>query len=148
MLRRMYLIFFAMLIALLIYWASFIDDWSRDLSTNYAELTPSHADPLMRPVEIGLPPAKVADLLNTWTEGMPRWRAGAEDSSEGALTVRLTRTTALMRYVDDVEVTLRPNGTGCIVEASSQSRVGKGDLGQNPRNLRELTQFLRTLDAD
>ncbi|MFK8111816.1 MAG: DUF1499 domain-containing protein [Rubripirellula sp.] len=37
-----------------------------------------------------------------------------------------------------------PDGSGATrVEAQSQSRVGKGDLGQNPRNLKEIMSELR-----
>ena len=35
-------------------------------------------------------------------------------------------------------VRIVPNGDGCRLHARSQSRVGRGDFGQNRRNLREL----------
>jgi uncharacterized protein (DUF1499 family) len=44
--------------------------------------------------------------------------------------------------VDDVHVRLIADGVNTRVEAKSQSRVGVGDLGQNPRNLRQLTNAL------
>ena len=44
-------------------------------------------------------------------------------------------------FYDDITVILRSE-RGNSVKATSQSRVGKGDLGQNPRNLKELVNFL------
>jgi uncharacterized protein (DUF1499 family) len=32
---------------------------------------------------------------------------------------------------------------GCRIDVASQSRVGTADFGQNPRNIRELTSWLR-----
>ncbi|SMP50894.1 Protein of unknown function [Neorhodopirellula lusitana] len=63
--------------------------------------------------------------------------------------LHLTRTTPLFRFVDDIWVDVLPlddsdsrsdsdSGTQVLVNARSQSRVGKGDLGQNPRNLKAL----------
>lgn len=59
------------------------------------------------------------------------------------LTFYLTRTTPLLRFTDDIEVFLSVSFEGTRIEIKSQSRVGKGDLGQNPRNIRELNRALR-----
>jgi uncharacterized protein (DUF1499 family) len=56
--------------------------------------------------------------------------------------MKLTRTTPVMRFTDDIDVVLRAEGNSTRVQAESQSRVGKGDLGQNPRNLKELVGYL------
>ena len=48
-----------------------------------------------------------------------------------------------MRFTDDIVVVLRTEGDLTRVQAQSQSRVGKGDLGQNPRNLKELVGYLK-----
>ncbi|MEM6328844.1 MAG: DUF1499 domain-containing protein [Planctomycetota bacterium] len=90
-----------------------------------------------------------------------------EDSplpADGALAVHhLVRTTPIMRYRDDVWAVVEkhddvPNGDGpdgdgqngdgqngggkLRVHLESRSRLGKGDLGQNPRNIRELNGLL------
>ena len=56
--------------------------------------------------------------------------------------MNLIRVTPIMRFTDDITVILRNEKEGTRVKATSQSRVGKGDLGQNPRNLKELVNFL------
>jgi uncharacterized protein (DUF1499 family) len=49
-----------------------------------------------------------------------------------------------MRFKDDIWVTLAPGETEgtTIVQVRSQSRLGRGDLGQNPRNIKELLSRL------
>ncbi|MFM9066415.1 MAG: DUF1499 domain-containing protein [Planctomycetota bacterium] len=75
------------------------------------------------------------------------------------IVIRLTRSTKLFRFVDDVTVRiepLTPDSTDAAaapdrqqespqvrLQAESKSRVGRGDLGQNPRNIRELLDSLR-----
>lgn len=59
------------------------------------------------------------------------------------MTVRLVRATRFWRFEDDVTVKISPAEGGSVVTAQSQSRVGKGDLGQNPRNLIELLGEVR-----
>jgi len=61
--------------------------------------------------------------------------------------VYLVRTTRLMRYKDDVMVTLKRVGNETSVDVFSRSRVGKGDLGQNPRNIRELLAHIASFTA-
>lgn len=73
---------------------------------------------------------------------MPRWRV--EDVEPRTGTIRATRRTRVMRYVDDVTLRVESAGPGVRVHARSKSRVGKGDLGQNRRNLHELFRALRT----
>lgn len=62
-------------------------------------------------------------------------------------SLRVVRSTSLLRFKDDVTVTVEPGdepGQGWL-EVASASRVGKSDFGHNPRNLREL---LEALDAE
>jgi uncharacterized protein (DUF1499 family) len=57
--------------------------------------------------------------------------------------LHFVRTTPLMRYKDDIRVRIVPAASGSRVSAESRSRIGRGDLGQNPRNLRELLAAVR-----
>jgi uncharacterized protein (DUF1499 family) len=56
--------------------------------------------------------------------------------------VQATRTTRIFRFVDDISVLLEPAVGGTAVAARSGSRIGRGDLGQNRRNLAELWEAL------
>ncbi len=60
----------------------------------------------------------------------------------GPDSMHLTRKTRVMGYTDDVRLFLKPVPGGVQVHAESRSRVGKGDLGQNRRNILELWRAL------
>ena len=72
----------------------------------------------------------------------PLFRTGPTWPNGGWLT--LTRRTWMVRFIDDVLVWLEETPGGCRVHARSRSRIGRGDLGQNRRNLRGL---FRTVDG-
>lgn len=111
----------------------------RGLSTNHAKLDPAAEDPSLRPPTSASAPADLADTIQAWTDSAPLWSVEKREASGGDVNMHLTRTTRVFRFVDDVHVRLiAAEGGGTRVEAESQSRVGKGDLGQNPRNLKEL----------
>jgi uncharacterized protein (DUF1499 family) len=46
-------------------------------------------------------------------------------------------------FPDDVRVTISPQAGGARIEVSSASRIGRGDLGQNPRNIKEVLGAVR-----
>lgn len=127
-----------LLVAVLVNIALKIEDWSRDLSTNTAATAPDHQDERQRPIASTLPPSDLAKVVAAAIEPMSHWKLEEEKLSEQGVELHLTRTTGLMRYVDDIHVTIQLTPTGSLLSARSASRIGKGDLGQNPRNLREL----------
>ncbi|MDE0866385.1 MAG: DUF1499 domain-containing protein [Rubripirellula sp.] len=119
-----------------------IDSWKRDLTTNHARLASTAADEILRPPLLPSSTAEVADQIAAWAETQGKWKMVSRANVEGGVEVKLTRTTGIMRFTDDIQVILQPEGDGTRMEAESQSRVGKGDLGQNPRNLKELVGHL------
>jgi uncharacterized protein (DUF1499 family) len=74
---------------------------------------------------------------------MPNWSLESREQSGDSLQLHLTHRTKLFRFVDDIHVRLTDIHDGTRVDAESKSRIGKADLGQNPKNLRELSQGLR-----
>ena len=70
------------------------------------------------------------------------------EEGESGLVLSLVRTTRLMGFADDIRVFLQTTAVGTKIDVTSQSRVGKGDLGQNPRNVREVLTALRKLGLD
>ncbi len=119
---------------------SHVDDWSRDLTTNTAWT--DEASATLKPLRVAKSPELVkADLLRV-VESMPNWEVvdGGGDVVDGAMKVHLVRTTTIMRFKDDIWVTLASGDSegSTVVQVRSQSRLGRGDLGQNPRNIREL----------
>lgn len=125
-----------------------IDNWRRDFTTNHADLDESSPDPHLRPPTLAGSPVEVAERITAWAEDHPRWTVVAQDVRSDGATLHLTRTTRLFRFVDDIHVQLTVTGDRTRVDAESRSRVGKGDLGQNPRNLKELTRGLSSSIAD
>jgi len=119
-----------------------IDDWKRDLTTNQASLEAAAADELLRPPLLPFAPTEVADQILAWADTQGKWKIVSRAEVDGGVEMKLTRTTGIMRFTDDIHVVLQSEGGGTRVEAESKSRIGKGDFGQNPRNLKELVGHL------
>ncbi|MCM2373046.1 DUF1499 domain-containing protein [Aporhodopirellula aestuarii] len=137
-----------------------IDDWGRDWTTNHARLSATQTDPMLQPIEIDADVKDVETVIQNWVDLQPAWAIVSEtETGQGPLSqqpsigasssmrrLHLTRTTPVFRFVDDIQIELTPiesgpsGGPRTRVDAGSRSRVGKGDLGQNPRNLKELRQ--------
>lgn len=120
-----------------------VDDWRRDLTQNTARTDPEHPDPLLRDIETTASPEAVVEAVESFVAAHPQWRIQSrETAGRSPNRLHLVRTTRLLRFRDDVTVELEGNGR-TRVSISSASRVGKADFGQNPRNIRELTAWLR-----
>lgn len=72
---------------------------------------------------------------------LPRWRVAASRPEAGE--IRAEATTPVFRFVDDVTIRLEEREGATVVSVRSASRVGRGDFGQNARNVRA---FLAELD--
>jgi len=115
----------------------------RDFTVNHAELDAEAEDPSLRPVSLPEAPCKVADQIESWAGTESRWNVESRKEANDEIHLHLTHTTRILRFVDDIRVRLVGEGEHTRVQAESQSRIGKGDLGQNPRNLKRLTEVLR-----
>jgi uncharacterized protein (DUF1499 family) len=109
------------------------------LTRNWAD-TDEPGDPTLTPPELQLPPAEALRFAEELIRQLPRWQVEASDPEKG--TIHATRRTRLWRFVDDIRLRLEPTPEGVRIHARSQSRLGKGDLGQNRRNLLELFAVL------
>lgn len=138
------LIAFVGVLAVLISAALQVDDWSRDLSINRASTSAEASDETLRTLKLSTTIEQVREAIDRFVEQHANWSLSKTASDdENQILVSLVRTSRLFRFADDVEVTLQPCPEGTLVDAVSQSRIGKGDLGQNPRNLRKLLEALR-----
>lgn len=136
----------ALLIVGMVAWQ--VDDWRRDLTNNQAATSPDARDEALRPIVTGLALAELVETVKQAAAALDRWQLVDEAWSQGAARLYFVRTTPLFRFKDDVTVDVRGAGDGATVEAQSRSRVGKGDLGQNPRNLKELLGAVRARLAE
>lgn len=111
------------------------------LTHNTAETRPDHPDPSLRtrtyPIEYDDFFLTVLNVIET----LPRWEVVQSDREKGV--IQATRQTRLFRFIDDVRIQMTQKGTQELtVNIRSASRVGKGDFGQNARNIRELLDRL------
>ena len=140
--RRMFLwpllaVVVSVLVIVVAILALYVDDWQRDLSQNHAATVDDPKAPLAA-FRSDLPPAELANHVIAATGKLPGWKLDKLDEGNAEVTIRFIRATGIMRFRDDITVRISPLDEGSILRAESQSRIGKGDLGQNPRNLREL----------
>ena len=102
--------------------------------SNVAVTADDATDPWLRPHVYPLSPVQTAHAVVDAIDLLPRWQVVA--GKDGVIWA--TRRTRLFRFVDDIYVLLLPAHDSTVVFARSASRVGRGDLGQNRRNLGEL----------
>lgn len=84
----------------------------------------------------GQKPDELARAIESAVEKLPSWTL--EGSQDG--TIHAVRRTRIFRFKDDVTVRISERDAGSEATFESASRVGKGDLGQNPRNLQQLLE--------
>ena len=85
-------------------------------------------------------PGHLLPIVRRAVEGLPRWSL---EASERSAVRGAARTTRLFQFREDVTAKVYPDPDVTQLEITSASRLGKGDLGQNPRNIEEL---LRAVD--
>ncbi|PHR98532.1 MAG: hypothetical protein COA78_26065 [Blastopirellula sp.] len=121
-----------------------VDNWSRDLTTNTAETSVDAADENLRTLDVQQNRDATIEIVLAVVEKIPNWAfIDQSENKQGQHVLHVTRTTGVMRYVDDIYISIEEKNLGCRINVRSQSRVGKGDLGQNPRNIKQLIKQLR-----
>ncbi len=121
----------------------FVKDWKRDFTTNHAKLDATAKNPLLRPISLECSREEAVDATKIWLNAQQNWKLISESQESEISVLNLTRETKVMRFVDDIRLEIHSESEGVRIEASSQSRIGLGDLGQNPRNLIEISDGLR-----
>ena len=121
-----------------------VDNWSRDLTTNTAETSADATDENLSTLDIIQNREPAIESILAVVKQISNWEFIDQSEDElGHQVLHVTRTTGVMRYVDDIYISIEEKNLGCRINVRSQSRVGKGDLGQNPRNIKQLIQQLR-----
>ena len=77
---------------------------------------------------------RVFDAAMHAVNRLPRWGVVSYDERTGE--IRVEATTRVLRFVDDITIRVEPSEEGARVHVRSASRVGRGDFGQNARNIR------------
>jgi hypothetical protein len=114
----------------------------RGMTSNRAWTSPDSPDPRLRGRVYPFPFARVWDAALEIARGWRGWTVMESDPGRGEFAVEAR--TVLWRFVDDVHVRISLDDDGMTrVDLTSQSRVGRGDLGVNARR---IARFLHALD--
>jgi hypothetical protein len=108
-------------------------DW---LFKNRATTRPDHPDPVLRTRFFYTPP----ELLLAAVRSLPEAHENFKIASVTDMTVTALRKTDFFGFVDDITIKISAHPHGSVMDVASASKVGKGDLGQNKRNILELYQ--------
>lgn len=134
--------------AVTVYILSHVDNWRRDFTTNQASTEGPEADlpPMIVPESVEATQAllrrAIADLRH-WQEQPATAAEPVPAEPDGTVRLYFVRSTRLLRFKDDVTIRLEPAADdSTVVHVQSRSRIGRGDLGQNPRNIRELFEAM------
>jgi len=122
-----------------------IDDWSRDFTTNFVVMTESSRDPDLRPIVFERPAEDVVDAIQEAADRISNWEFIGAAQMDSSTMVVFERTSRVWRFKDDIILRVEDLGDRCKLGGESRSRIGYGDLGQNPRNLRRILVELRTV---
>ncbi len=112
-------------------------DMSYDASA-LAELTRT-SYPDLQTLRVALAPdaAHAAALAAIESLG---WQLTESSPADGRIEAR--DVSAVFRFVDDVAIRIRPDGSGSAIDLRSKSRDGRGDLGANAARIREFREAL------
>ena len=114
----------------------------RALTRNRAWTDPESPDRRLRGRDYPVPFTAVWEAALDTARGWSRWTIVQADARRGEIQAEAR--TALWRFVDDIWIRISLDELGLTrVDVSSQSRVGKADLGVNARR---IARFLHALD--
>jgi uncharacterized protein (DUF1499 family) len=95
--------------------------------------TPEYPD--LQPQRFTAPVPAVFDAVTAVAKA-EGWEVTREDRD--AAVIEAVATTPVMRFKDDVTITVSRDGAETKVVVRSHSRVGKGDLGANAKRIRKF----------
>jgi uncharacterized protein (DUF1499 family) len=131
------------LAGLLLFLLLYIDDWGRDFTTNEAFITPDSADPELRAPQYPLTTEEMIEAVRSAAGRIRNWEYVGEAGDGESVQLLFVRTSRILRFKDDVIILIKSRGGRSVVTGVSRSRIGFGDLGQNPRTLRRFLAELQ-----
>jgi uncharacterized protein (DUF1499 family) len=98
-------------------------------------MTPEY--PEIQPQFYNADPGRIFDETLAAAKGLENWTVVSHDPQTRQIVAE--RRTRFMGFVDDILITVEPvTEFATQIRVRSTSRVGKGDFGQNARNILEL----------
>lgn len=96
--------------------------------------TPAYQD--LQPIRVARAPGDVLREAESAAKAIG-WDVAEVDAAQG--TILASETTKLFRFVDDIVIRVRDDGTsGSLVDVRSKSRDGQGDVGANAARIRRF----------
>lgn len=125
-----------------------IDDPMRDFTTNHAAIAEDAEDPALRPLVLDRPAAELIDATRRAARRIKSWEYIGTARIDNGSTIVFERTGRVWRLTDDIIIRVEDLGNRSRLTGESRSRIGFGDLGQNPRNLRRILAELTVVLAE
>ena len=98
--------------------------------------------PSLAPLILKLSPQSAYEAAVAVAARQPGWRVVSQDTQ--GLRFQIVATTALLRFKDDVVVTVSGPEGQAVVNVRSRSRIGKSDFGANAKR---ISSFLDAVSA-
>jgi uncharacterized protein (DUF1499 family) len=96
--------------------------------------TPQYPD--LQVQRFSAPEERVTRAARAAATALPGWEVVGSGRGPGGAEIQAVARTRVLRFKDDVTVRIRRREGACEVAVRSKSRLGKGDFGQNARNIR------------
>lgn len=142
--NRRYVVPGAILAGLSLFLVLYIDDWSRDFTSNEAFIAADAKDPRLRPLFSRRSSAELSEAARAAAGRIRNWEYVGEASDGSTARVLFVRTSRLSRVRSDVVIRIEDLGEQRRLTGESRSRAGFiGDLGANPRALRRFLAEVR-----
>ena len=115
-----------------------IDDWGRDFTGTFAEISDDARQDDLRPFASRRSADELTQAVRWAAVRIKNWEYVGDTQVDETTTLLFVRTSRILRFKDDIIVRVEDRGAERVVTAASKSRSALGDLGRNPRNLRRL----------
>jgi uncharacterized protein (DUF1499 family) len=125
-----------------------IDDPMRDFTTNHAAISENAEDPALKPLVFDRPAAELIEATRRAARRIKSWEYIGTARIDNSSTIVFERTGRVWRLTDDIIIRVEDLGDRSRLTGESRSRIGFGDLGQNPRNLRRILAELAVVLED
>jgi hypothetical protein len=122
----------------LLLFALSLDDWGRDFTGTFAEISADAPQEELRPFASRRSADELTEAVRWAAVRIKNWEYVGDTQVDQTTTLVFVRTSRILRFKDDIIVRIEDRGGERVVTAASKSRSSLGDLGRNPRNLRRL----------
>lgn len=115
-----------------------VDDWSRDFTASAASITADASDPTLRSRVYDRSAEELVAAVRQAASRIRSWEYVGDTEDGNTTLILFVRAGRIWRFKDDVVIRVDDLGGQRVLTGESRSRIGVGDLGRNPRNLRRL----------